>query len=50
MKVTKYTEEQIIKLIHEDFADQDILILSPMVKGVKDITGSCLSNTESRDF
>ena len=35
LKLIKYTEDQIIKLIHEDFADHDILILAPMVKGRK---------------
>lgn len=35
LKLTRYTEEQIIKLIHEDFTNADILILAPMVKGRK---------------
>lgn len=35
LKLIKYTEDQIIKQIHEDFADHDILILAPMVKGRK---------------
>jgi len=34
-KLIKYTEEQIIKLIHNDFPDKSILILSPIVKGRK---------------
>lgn len=34
-KLIKYTEEQIIKLIIEDFADKEILVLSPLVKGRK---------------
>lgn len=34
-KLIKYTEEQIIKLIHEDFADKEILVLSPLIRGRK---------------
>lgn len=34
-KLIRYTEEQIIKLILQDFLDKEILILSPLVKGRK---------------
>lgn len=34
-KLIKYTEEQIIKLILEDFSDREILVLSPLVRGRK---------------
>ncbi|MGE5317684.1 MAG: excinuclease ABC subunit UvrA, partial [Chloroflexota bacterium] len=34
-KLIRYTEDQILKLIHDDFADKDILILAPLVKGRK---------------
>ncbi len=34
-KLIKYTEEQIIKLINEYFHDQEVLILSPLIKGRK---------------
>ncbi len=34
-KLIKYTEDQIIRLIHEDFSDKSVLILSPLIKGRK---------------
>lgn len=34
-KLIKYTEEQILKLIHQDFEGTDILILAPLIKGRK---------------
>lgn len=34
-KLIRYTEEQIIKLIADDFSDKEIIILSPLVKGRK---------------
>lgn len=34
-KLIKYTEEQILYQIHEDFKDQEVLVLSPLVKGRK---------------
>jgi len=34
-KMVKYTDEQIIDLIHEKFSDKKILILAPIVKGRK---------------
>lgn len=34
-KMVKYTDEQIIELIHEKFSNKKILILAPLVKGRK---------------
>ncbi len=34
-KLIKYTEEQIIRLINDDFRDQEVMILSPLIKGRK---------------
>jgi len=35
LKLSRYTEEQILKLIEKDFDNDEILILAPMVKGRK---------------
>jgi excinuclease ABC subunit A len=49
-KLIKYTEEQIFKLILEDFKDKDILILSPLIKGRKGHYRELFENLRKQGF
>lgn len=49
-KLIKYTEEQIFKLILEDFKDKDILVLSPLVKGRKGHYRELFENLRKQGF
>jgi hypothetical protein len=46
--MVRYTDTQIIELIHKHFAGKRIQILSPLLRGEKVITGNCLNRSASK--
>ena len=49
-KMVKYTEEQIIQLINQEYEGKNIFILAPLYAPAKDITTSYLNNFVKKDF
>lgn len=48
-KMVKYSEEQILELIHTDYKEEAVLILAPLVNSRRDTTKSCLNRLAKRD-